>query len=79
ARYIMRGTDLSGRPCSIFIENNGMAAEDGRIRTVPRILTDSDALSYLETAELRGSVSDGDQPGDVDIVIEMADSEEEQI
>ena len=79
ARYIMRGTDLSGRPCSIFIENNGMAAEDGRIRTTPRILTDSDALSYLETAELRGSVSDGDQPGDVDIVIEMADSEEEQI
>ena len=79
ARYIMRGTDLSGRPCSIFIENNGIAAEDGRIQTKPRIFTDSDALSYLETAELRGSVSDGDQPGDVDIVIEMADSEEEQI
>ena len=78
ARYIMRGTDLSGRPCSIFIENNGMAAEDGRIRTTPRILTDSDALSYLETAELRGSVSEGDQPGDVDIVIEMAGTEGEQ-
>ena len=79
ARYMMQGTDLSGTPCSIFIENNGMAEEGGRIRTTPRIFTDSDALSYLETAELRGSVSDGDQPGDVDIVIEMAYLEEEQI
>lgn len=78
ARYIMQGTDLSGRPCSIFIENNGIAAEDGRIQTKPRIFTDSDALSYLETAELRGSVSEGDQPGDVDIVIEMAGTEGEQ-
>ena len=56
ARYIMEGVDYTGKSCRIFIENNGEIQSDGRIVTSPCILTDSDALKYLETATLTGTV-----------------------
>lgn len=55
ARYILEGTDMSGQACRIFIENNGSFV-DGEIVTVPRILTDSTSLAWLEQVELEGRV-----------------------
>lgn len=56
ARYILTGKDYTGKDCSIFIENNGVASEQDMV-TTPRILTDSEALSFLETASLQGTIS----------------------
>lgn len=56
ARYILDGKDFTGEHCRIFIENNGSIAEDGSITTKPVIFTDSEALKWLETANLMGSV-----------------------
>ena len=52
ARYILKGTDCDGKPCSIFIENNGPALD----LCTPTVITDSEALADLETAELRAIV-----------------------
>jgi hypothetical protein len=58
ARYTLEGADCSGKPCHIFIENNGVSEGDkGITKTVPRIITDSDALAFLETAKLTGTIS----------------------
>lgn len=60
ARYILEGTDAEGRPCRIFVENNGEASEppaDGVLHTRPLVLTDSPALQWLERASLRGTVT----------------------
>lgn len=68
ARYILSGTDMSGKQCSIFIEDNGTESTSG-IVTKPTILTDSDALSWLETADLQGRVTNhGDGTQTIDIV-----------
>ena len=56
ARYIIKGKDASGKDASIFIENNGTAGPDGELTTVPTVLTDCEALKYLETAELYGKI-----------------------
>ena len=56
ARYIVEGTDNEGKECKLFIENNGEILEDGTIVTKPVIYTDSEALSYIEKAELTGTV-----------------------
>lgn len=48
ARYMLEGRDHTGRDCRIFIENNGSSLE----HCVPVIVTDSDALSAWEDAEL---------------------------
>ncbi len=56
ARYILEGTDKEGNPAHIFIENNGVINEKGEITTTPKIITDSKALAFLETAELFGTV-----------------------
>ena len=56
ARYIAEGTDSEGNKCKLFIENNGEILEDGSIVTRPKIYTDSKALSYIEKAELTGTV-----------------------
>lgn len=74
ARYILEGTDASGRRCRIFIENNGTAGQvdaSGALRTVPRILTDSPALQYLETAALSGTIAP--EAGGIRISIRTAD------
>lgn len=52
ARYMLEGTDRSGKACRIFIENNGTSMENCK----PRIITDSQELSFLETAKLSATV-----------------------
>ncbi|MCR5581698.1 MAG: DUF3237 domain-containing protein [Pseudobutyrivibrio sp.] len=55
ARYMLKGVDRAGQECSIFIENNGEGdISEGYTR--PCILTDSEALKYLETASLKGTI-----------------------
>ncbi len=58
ARYILEGTDSTGTKCKIFIENNG---DFGAEYTNPTIVTDSKALSFLNTCPLKGKLdmSDG--------------------
>ena len=56
ARYILRGKDHTGAEATLFIENNGEALD----ACVPMIVTDSEALSYLETAELKSVVMPSD-------------------
>ncbi|MBQ8613177.1 MAG: hypothetical protein IJ416_03060 [Ruminiclostridium sp.] len=48
ARYMLEGTDFSGKKCRLFIENNGTSLENCK----PEIHTDSDELAFLENAEL---------------------------
>lgn len=61
ARYILEGTDRDGHNCKIFIENNGPFPEDGgMIQTIPKIITDSESLAFLEEAKLSGVVDDED-------------------
>ncbi len=64
ARYIAEGTDKKGVPTKIFIENN--SGEDER-ETVPHILADNKALSWLETAHLRGRIN----PSAAGVIIEI--------
>ncbi len=58
ARYILEGKDCAGKDCKIFIENNGKFGEEF---TVPKIVTDSDTLKFLNTSPLKGKLdmSDG--------------------
>ena len=56
ARYILEGQDSEGRNCRIFIENNGQVDKNGQISAIPHIITDSNALSFLENAELKSTV-----------------------
>lgn len=68
ARYILEGKDCEGKDCHIFIENNGETApisDGGIIHTKPIIYTDSDALKWMETADLKGTVEAA--PGGVTI------------
>lgn len=57
ARYILKGTDFEGKECSVFIEN---AAALGSVDTSPVIVTDSDALSWLNHADLTGKMCFGE-------------------
>jgi len=52
ARYMMEGTDRIGKTCRLFIENNGTSLNDCK----PRIYTDSNELSFLESTELTADV-----------------------
>ena len=52
ARYMLEGTDSSGKKCRVFIENNGTSLENCR----PEIHTDSEALAFLEEAELSANI-----------------------
>ncbi len=64
ARYIAEGTDKEGVPTKLFIENNSNGDDD---ETVPHILTDNMALSWLETADLRGRI----KPSAEGVIIEI--------
>ena len=57
ARYILEGTDYTGEPCHIFIENNGTITPDGQMKTKPVIYTDSKALSWMMSADISGTVT----------------------
>lgn len=58
ARYILSGTDADGKKCSLFIEDNGTADDAGNMVTKPTVITDSETLSWLETADLQGKITD---------------------
>ena len=53
ARYTLKGTDYTGRECLMFIENN---QPSGAPKTTPCITTNSEALSYLNSAALSGTL-----------------------
>lgn len=55
ARYILEGTDAAGRPCRIYVENNGI--DDNGMVTEPEIITDSPDYAWVESAPLHGTVS----------------------
>ena len=51
ARYLFRGTDGEGKPCSLYVENVGrVTGEPGPLKAAPSFMTDSPCLS----AALRG-------------------------
>lgn len=53
ARYMLEGKDIDGNECRCFIENNG-SFDNG---FVPKIITDSPALSEFEEAELKAEIA----------------------
>ena len=55
ARYILSGTDAKGRPCRIYVENNGI--DNNGMVTEPIIITDCPDYAWIETAPLHGTVS----------------------
>lgn len=65
ARYMLEGTDFTGTPCKLFIENNGSEEKGFK----PRVITDSAALAEWETAELKAEISPSE--GGVTIVVFM--------
>ena len=52
ARYMLEGKDINEKECRCFIENNG-SFDDGFI---PKIVTDSLALSEFEGVELKAEI-----------------------
>lgn len=48
ARYMLAGTDKSGKRCRVFIENNGTSLDN----CIPKIYTDSAELAFLEKTRL---------------------------
>ena len=59
ARYMLEGTDFEGKPCKIFVENNGWFSGEGEMqmpfKTLPTFMTDSEALApYLHQNKFIG-------------------------
>jgi len=72
ARYTLEGVDGTGQPCRLFIENVAVAAPGAEMVTHPTIRTDSEALRWLETADLTGRIEHVD--GHIEIVINSEDT-----
>ncbi len=53
ARYMLEGVDKEGKPCKIFIQNDG-EYDNGFLPTTPKVYTDSEALRWLEDADVEG-------------------------
>ena len=73
ARYILKGKDCDGKDCHIFIENNGeIQAEggDGLIHTKPLIYTDSEALKWMEEADISGTVTGAEGGVTIDFYVD---------
>lgn len=61
ARYMLEGVDKDGNPCKIFIQNDG-EHDNGFLSTTPKVYTDSEALRWLEDADLVGHlIFEGDK------------------
>ncbi len=60
ARYMIEGSDSSGTPTKLFIENEGIAKEGEPLITHPHIITDNPSLSWMESDSLTGTISDED-------------------
>ena len=54
ARYILDGTDFTGKHCRLFIENNADAGSDV---THPSVKTDSEALKWLQDEPISGRIN----------------------
>ncbi|MEY8746040.1 DUF3237 family protein [Paenibacillus tundrae] len=57
ARYMLQGEDFTGQSCEIYIENNGninKKLKSSLFRTSPTIITNSTALSFLNSDILVG-------------------------
>ncbi len=58
ARYMLSGTDSAGKPCHIYVDNEGWfigATPQVPFETVPTFLTDSETLApYLHAHRFRG-------------------------
>lgn len=70
ARYILEGVDREGQSCRIFVENTGVLQEEGITRTMPRILTDSTALAYLEQEKLCGTITPAEKGVTIHIFVQ---------
>ena len=61
ARYMLEGVDKEGKACKIFIQNDG-EHDKGFLPTTPKVYTDSEALRWLEDADLIGHlIFEGDK------------------
>ena len=74
ARYMLEGTDNTGKQCRIFVENNGWftpgTVRDPCFRTVPTFVTDSAALApYLHRNRFVGE----GYPDDFGVIIRLYD------
>lgn len=72
ARYALEGADSEGKACRLFIENVAASAPGAEMVTHPTIRTDSEALRWLETADLTGRIEHVD--GHIEIVINSEDT-----
>lgn len=45
--------NFKGKPCKIYIQNDG-EHDNGFLPTTPKVYTDSEALRWLEDADLTG-------------------------
>ena len=65
ARYMLVGTDKAGKPCHIYVDNEGWFTNGEQPRpftTVPAFLTDSEALApYLHQNKFRGEGHPGEK------------------
>ncbi|RKM57406.1 DUF3237 family protein [Butyrivibrio sp. X503] len=57
ARYMLDGLDDAGKACKIFIENEAVLDSDKKVEyTIPKIITDSKSLSWMEDSYLKGKI-----------------------
>lgn len=58
ARYMLRGQDFTGESCQVYIENNGVVRKNlnnnAFVRSYPKMITNSNALSFLNEDLLVG-------------------------
>ncbi len=78
ARYMLKGRDLTGNECSIFIENNAQLSS-GELVTTPSFLTDSPLLSGFASSELEGRLKDTEQGVEVEIYERVGGFDSEEI
>ena len=71
ARYTLEGVDSTGKPCKLFIQNEGVSLPGGEMHTHPIFRTDSEALRWLETADLTGRIEHCDDH--IEIVLSSED------
>ena len=72
AKYIFKGTDAKGKPCHLFVENNGYFPKDGvrkdHFDACPRFITDSEYLNEMLSRPVFRSEGHPTETG-VDIMI----------
>ena len=68
ARYILQGTDSKGQQCRIFVEENSIFSYNDRTITRPTIITNSEELAWLHTADIRCKVTKNGNKSKVDFI-----------